>query len=193
MTSACPWPAALIFPLPFAMVRPSSRPSYCSTALRGGTCTDNKCSKLHDLIRCEPCNCSFPPPSLQEHQNGRQHLRNALNRPQPSPLTPAIQSALPANILPPTGGTSTVSTCDTDPRVEVSSEDGLDFFAEGSGTSTNPSFSSTNHNILIEKTNMSSCLSLQSVTLRPFLGSWCEKSGHAIHRSHNLSTASQHL
>ena len=172
------------------MVRASSRPSYCPTALRGGTCTDIKCSKLHDLIRCEPCNCSFPPPSLQEHRNGRQHLRNVLNRPQPSPPSPTIRSAPPANVLPPAGGTS---TCDTDPRVEVSGEDGLDFFVEGSGTSTNPSFSSTNHNISIEKTNMSSSLSLQSVTLRPFIGSWCEKYGHAIHSSHNLSTASQHL
>ena len=148
----------------------------------------------HGQIRCEPCNCSFHPNSLQQHQNGRQHLRNVLKRAQPpeSPSPPAttIQSPPPADISPSAAYTS---TRDTDPRVKVSGENGLNFFVEGSGTSTNPSFSSTNHNISIERTNMSSCLSLQSITLRPSLGSWCEKFDYAIHSSHSLSTASLHL
>ena len=146
----------------------------------------------HDPIRCEPCNCSFHPNLLQQHQNGRQHLRNVLKTAQPSESPPAttIQSPPPAGISPSAVDTS---TCDTDPRVRVSGEDGLDFFVEGSGTSANPSFSSINHNISIEKTNMTSSLSFQSMTLRPSLGSWCEKFDYAIHSSHNLSTASLHL
>jgi hypothetical protein len=146
----------------------------------------------HDPIHCEPCNCSVCPGSLQQHQNGRQHLRNVLKRAQPSESPPAstTRSAPPADISPSTVDTS---TRDTDPRVKVSGEDGLDFFLGGSGTSANPSFASTSHNISIERTNMSSCLSLQSITLRPSLGSWCEKFGHAIYASHSLSTASLHL
>ena len=146
----------------------------------------------HDPIRCEPCNCSVRPGSLQQHQNGRQHLRNVLKtaRPSESPPATTIQSPPPADISPSAVDTSTRGT---DPRVKVSGEDGLDFFVEGSGTSANPSFAPTSHNISIERTNMSSCLSLQSITLRPSLGSWCEKFGHAIHSSHSLLTASLHL
>jgi hypothetical protein len=145
----------------------------------------------HDQIRCEPCNCSFHPNILQQHQKGRQHLRNVLKTAKPSESPPAttIQSSPPADISPSVVDTS---TRDTDPRVRVSGEDGLDFFVEGSGTSANPSFSSTNH-ITIEKTNITSGLSLQSITLRPSLGSGCEKFDYAIHSSHNLSTVSPHL
>jgi len=168
----CPLPAAPSFALPFAMVKSG----YCTTAQSGGICTDSRCSKLHDVIRCEPCNCSFPSGSLQQHESGRQHLRNvASTGPQqshPSQMTSNIQSAPPTNISTPVGVNT--STCDTDPRVNVSGEGGLYFFVEGSGTSANPFFSITNHNILIEKTNLSSSLSLQSVALIPPLGSWCE-------------------
>jgi hypothetical protein len=150
--------------------------SFCTTALRGGTCRDSGCSMRHDLIRCEPCNCALPPTSLQQHRSGRQHLRNITsNRAQPSPPSQAastIQSSPPANAPPPLEGIT--STCDTDPRVNVSGKDGLDFTVEGSRTLEGPLFSSTNHSISIEKTDMSSSLSLQSITLRPFLGSWCE-------------------
>jgi hypothetical protein len=151
---------------------------YCTTAQRGGICTDSRCSKLHDVIRCEPCNCSFPSGSLQQHESGRQHLQNvASSRSRTSALlrtAPTIQPTRPANILPPAGGNTSQAARGTDPRVNVSGEDGVDFSVEGSGTSTNPFFPSTTHRIRIEKTNMSSCLSLQPVTLTPSLSSWCE-------------------
>jgi hypothetical protein len=151
-------------------------PAYCVMALRMGICTDSSCRMRHDVTRCELCNCSFPPGSLFQHQSGRQHLRNvASTGPQQSPpsqMTSNIQPAPPASISPPVE--VNMSTCDTDPRVNVSGEGGLYFFVEGSGTSANPFFSFTNHNILIEKTDLSSGLSLQSVALTPPLGSWCE-------------------
>lgn len=70
-----------------------------------------------------------------------------------------------------------MSTCDTDPRVNVTGEGGLYFFVEGSGTSGDPFFFNNNRNILIEKANLpSGHLSIQSVDLTPppSLGSWCE-------------------
>jgi hypothetical protein len=163
--------AAPSLKLPFAMV------SYCVTTQKGGICTDNGCSLRHDLIRCEPCNCAFLPASgsLERHQRGRRHLQNVASsraRPSPSLEKPStIQSAPSADIAPPAGGDASI--IDTDPRINVSGEGGLDFSVEGSGTSANTLFPSTDHNISIEKTNASSCLSLQSVTLRPFLGSRC--------------------
>jgi hypothetical protein len=170
----CSLPVAPSFALPFVMV--GSRSGYCTTAQRGRICTDSTCSKLHDVIRCEPCNCSFPSGSLQQHESGRQHLQNVASRRSrpsaPSQTAPTIQPAMPANISPPAGGGT--STRGTDPRVSVSGEGGLDFSVEGSGASTNPFFPPTTHKIRIEKTNMSSSLSLQAVALTPYLGSWCE-------------------
>ena len=126
--------------------------------------------------RCELCNCSFSSADLLRHQNGRRHLQNAASTgPQQShslQMSSNIRSAPPANISPPVG--INISNCDTDPRVNVSGEGGLYFFVEGSGTSGNPFLSFTNHNIIIEKTNMRTGISLQSVALTPPLGSWCE-------------------
>jgi len=142
------------FALPFSMVKSRSKP--------------------HHAIRCEPCNCSLTPGSLQQHESGRQHLQNVASsgsRPSaPSQTASTIRPAL-SNISPPAG--SNTSTPDTDPRVHVSGEDGLDFFVEGSGAPTNPYFPATTHRIWIEKTNTSSSLSLRAVTLTPF-GSWCD-------------------
>jgi hypothetical protein len=91
---------------------------YCKTAQRGGICADSTCSKLHDVIRCEPCNCSFPSGSLQQHESGRQHLQNVASRRSrpsaPSQTASTIQPALPSNISPPAGGNT--STWHTDPR-----------------------------------------------------------------------------
>ncbi|KAF8500416.1 hypothetical protein F5888DRAFT_1682082 [Russula emetica] len=151
-------------------------PTYCIAALKMGICTDSSCPMRHDRTRCELCNCSFSHASLFQHQSGRQHLRNVTSTgPQqssPSQMTSNIQSAPPANISPQVGVNT--STCDTDPRVNVSGESGLYFFVEGSGTSANPFFSFANRYILIEKTDLPSVLSLQSVALTPPLGSWCE-------------------
>jgi hypothetical protein len=150
--------------------------SYCITMQRGGICTDSTCSLRHDVLRCELCNCSFRPGTLQRHESGRQHLQNvASSRSRPSArlqTASTIQPARPANISPPAGGNT--STRGMDPRVNVSCEDGVDIFVEGSGASTNPFFPCTTHKIRIEKTNMSSCLSLQAVTLTSSLSSWCE-------------------
>jgi len=160
------------FALPFTMVNPT----YCIIALRLGFCSDSSCAMRHDITRCELCNCSFPPASLSQHQNGKQHFRNVAStghqESPPSQMTSVIQSSPPANISPPLE--VNLPTCDTDPRVNVSDEGGLYFFVEGSGTSANPFFSITNHNILIEKTNLPSGLSLRSVALTPPLGSRCE-------------------
>ena len=75
--------------------------NYCTTALRGGICADAGCTESHDIVRCEPCNCAFPPSSLQQHQNGGRHLRNvAPNGTQPLPplqTSSTIQLAPPAN------------------------------------------------------------------------------------------------
>lgn len=74
-----------------------------------------------------------------------------------------------ANISPPSENTSTSVA---DPRVTVSGEEGLDFVVEGSGTETNPSFSSIAHSISIEKTSVSSSLSVESVAFSPSPSSW---------------------
>lgn len=150
------------------------KPRYCTTAQSGRSCTDSTCSMRHDVIRCEPCNLSVRSGSLQQHESGRQHLRNVASsgsQPSaPSQTASTIQPALSANISPPAGG-STSTRDHTDPRVNVSGEGGLDFFVEGSGASTNPFFPPTTHKVRID---MSSSLSLQAVTLTPYYGSWCE-------------------
>jgi hypothetical protein len=129
--------------------------------------------------RCQLCNCILSSADLFRHQNGKRHRRNVesarLQQDHLSPWTSNLQSAPPANISPPVG--INISTCDTDPRVNVTGEAGLYFFVEGSGTSENAFFSDNNHNILIEKTNLpSGRLSIQSLDLTPpsSLDSWCE-------------------
>ncbi|KAI9452272.1 hypothetical protein F5148DRAFT_514946 [Russula earlei] len=151
------------------------RPGYCLTVLQGGICTDNACSRRHDVLRCDPCKCSFPPSSFRQHQSGKQHRLNvALNgspNPGTSPQSPPCQStpsnpqsATPSNLPPSEGNTSTL---DMDPRVTVSGQDGLDFIVEGSGTGEHPSFSSTSQTIVIEKTDVSSSVSVLSLALSP--------------------------
>jgi hypothetical protein len=140
--------------------------------------TDSSRPMRNGSTRCKLCDCiiSSDSASLFRHQSGRRHRLNVAStgpqRSPPSQLTSNIQSAPPTNISPPVG--VNICTYGSDPRVNVSGEDGLYFFVEGSGTSANPFFSFTNRNILIEKTNMSSCLSLQAVALTRPLGSWCE-------------------
>ncbi|KAH9038479.1 P-loop containing nucleoside triphosphate hydrolase protein [Lactarius pseudohatsudake] len=50
--------------------------AYCTTLLAGGTCTPNGCPDRHDILRCEPCGCSFPADLLGQHSGGKKHLRN---------------------------------------------------------------------------------------------------------------------
>jgi hypothetical protein len=54
--------------------------NFCPTARNGGTCGDTSCSKIHDFVRCEPCDLYLPTFSLEEHLAGRRHLRNAASK-----------------------------------------------------------------------------------------------------------------
>ncbi|KAI0290984.1 hypothetical protein BC826DRAFT_513178 [Russula brevipes] len=99
---------------------------YCPTAQRGGTCTNPKCSKNHNIVHCLPCKCFLPAFSLQQHQTGRQHLQNIASKGSPAPKTPqktppaqstpsSRQSAPPANTPP-----SSESTAAIEPGVTAS-------------------------------------------------------------------------
>ena len=176
---------------------PTSLPYLCSHSSSQAKCLPSAPISNYPMrngtTRCELCKCYISIAELSQHQNGKRHRRNvasagpaelfqhqngkrhrrnvASTGPQqsdPSQMTSIIQSAPPANIPP-------LSNCDMDPRVHVSGEGGLDFSAEGSGTSGNPVFFSTTRNILIKKTNLpSGDLFLQSLALEPAQGSWCE-------------------
>jgi len=104
--------------------------SYCPTAQKGGTCKDSKCAKRHDVIHCEPCDCSFLPVSLKEHQSGQRHFQNVpskglrstgTSRPPPSPSLQSTSSNLstPKHTSPPSAGNT--STRDSASRVNGSS------------------------------------------------------------------------
>jgi len=156
--------------------------AYCTTALQGDECTDSRCPYRHDVLRCEPCGRSLPASSLQQHQKGKEHLRNvASNRPtkpgtpqRPPPPQPSNRQFTPReNDTSPLSEVNT-SITDVDPRVTVSGGGVLDFVAEGTGTEENPSFPAINHTILLEKTKVLSSLSVQSMALTPSPSPWCE-------------------
>lgn len=77
----------------------------CPTAQNGGTCTDSTCSKRHDVVRCDPCDCYLPTFSFQGHLRGRKHLWNVaskgLTKPgtlqlaPPSPTSPSNHHSIP--------------------------------------------------------------------------------------------------
>ena len=108
--------------------------SYCTTATRGGICTDAGCTKSHDVVRCEPCNCAFPPSSFQQHKNGGRHLRNvAPNGAQPPPplqTAPTIQPAPPANTLLPAPYNAEDMEEGEGTGITVSHDFGLEFSVE---------------------------------------------------------------
>jgi hypothetical protein len=139
--------------------------AYCSTTLEGGTCTDSECPKRHDISHCEPCNRHFPAPLLNQHQSGKNHLRNVASQSGP----PSAQSSQSPNTSLPSGGG--VPTLVADTRVTVTNKGGLDFVIEGTGNAENPSFSSVSRAIIITKTDVSSSLSVQSVFLEPLTNS----------------------
>jgi hypothetical protein len=56
----------------------------------------------------------------------------------------------------------------------VSDKGGLNFVAEGTGTTDGPSFPSISLTILVEKTNVQSSLTVQSMKLTPSPNPWCE-------------------
>ena len=157
----------------------------CDTT--GDKCTDSRCPYRHDTLRCEPCARSLPASSLQQHQKGKEHLRNVASEatrmawvatkpgtPQrPPPPQPSNRQFTPRENTSPLFGVHT-SIADADPRVSVSGGGVLDFVAEGTGTEEDPSFPVISHTILIEKTKVLSSLSVKSVTLTPSPSPWCE-------------------
>ncbi len=161
--------------------------AYCSTALAGGTCMDNACPDRHDISRCEPCGCSFPAGILGQHRSGRRHLRNVAANATPNPVTPheppPTSSNLPSSQPPslPSASSPAFSVPEptpvtSDPRVTVSHEGGLDLTAEGTETTGQLSFPLVEQTILIEKTEVSSSLSMPVVRLihpTDTPASWC--------------------
>ncbi|KAI9452273.1 hypothetical protein F5148DRAFT_1236722 [Russula earlei] len=155
---------------------PRTKVPYCATSLQGDTCVDSRCTYSHDILRCEVCGRSFPAPLLKQHQSGTNHLQkaapNGLTNPSTSQQphlsqTPSqnSQSIPPRVLVPPPKGKLPTST--VNPGFTVTHEDGLDFFAEGTGTPADPSFPSVSDIILIENINPVSTLSIQSMTLSP--------------------------
>ena len=156
--------------------------AYCTTTLQGDKCTDSRCPYRHDILRCEPCERSLPASSLQQHQKGKEHLRNvASNRPtkqgtpqRPPPPQPSNHQFTPRENTSPLSEVNTPITV-ADSRVTVSGGGVLDFVAEGTGTEGDSSFPAVSHTILIEKTKVLSSLSVQSMTLTPSPSPWCER------------------
>jgi len=106
--------------------------NYCRTAQKGGTCTDSTCSKRHDVLRCDPCDCYVPTFSLQEHQSGRRHRQNVASKSLANPgtrqLAPRSQSTSSSRHSIPPGNTlqsrDEVSDLDVDPPDTGSGEGG---------------------------------------------------------------------
>ena len=107
--------------------------NYCPTAQEGGTCTKTTCSKSHDVLRCEPCNCNFSSSSLQQHLSGKRHLKNVTSKGLANPGTPQLappsqsassnpRSTPQANTSSPPGGKE--SKLDTNPPITGSVEGG---------------------------------------------------------------------
>jgi len=160
--------------------------AYCATILQGDRCTDSRCAHSHDILRCEPCERSFPASLFERHQNGKQHLQKAASngvinastsrQRHPSQSLPHDPRPMPSRISSsPSGGNSPTSATLVNPRIEVSHKAGLYFIVEGTGTASNPFFPSVNHVILVETTSPLSDLSIQSMTLSPSPSPWCEQ------------------
>jgi len=157
--------------------------AYCATTLQGATCVNSRCPYNHDVFHCKPCGRSFPVALLVHHHSGQLHIRNVAANGSPVPSTPRSpplsQSPFSDLLSAPSTNTYRPSGRDTpapnvDPRVTVSGEGGLDFAVDGTGSADNPSFPSINHTIVIEKTDVKSSLTVQSMKLTPSPNPWCE-------------------
>ncbi len=152
--------------------------AYCATTLQGATCVNSRCPYNHDVFRCEPCGRSFPASLLVQHQSAQQHLRNVaanVSTVPSTPRSPLSQSPFSDLLSAPIANTyrpSERNTPDVDPRVTVSDEVGLDFIVDGTG-SPYPSFRSISHTIVIEKSDVMSSLTVQSMKLTPSPNPWC--------------------
>ena len=85
--------------------------SFCSTALRGGTCTKKGCRNRHDITRCEPCGCPVTLGALEEHRKGKPHLRKVAAHRPPAP----VESERPPTPPPPTPPTPPPTSPPTPP------------------------------------------------------------------------------
>ena len=153
---------------------------YCSTTLQGATCVNSRCPYSHDVFHCEPCGRSFPASLLVQHHRAQKHLRNIASNANGSSVSstprspPLSQSAFSDLLSAPSAYTSrplasrpNTPTLNADPRVTVSDGDGLNLVVKGTGTADNPSFPSISHTIVIEKTDVISSLTVQSMKLKP--------------------------
>jgi hypothetical protein len=177
-------------------------PPYCATELQGDKCTDSWCQYRHDILRCELCGRSFPAPLLQQHENGKLHLSNVhlsgllsdqrdttsidqWTSPPSSPFESASLSSEPQMTPPPSEGNTSITKtgAGVDPRVIVSGEGGVDFIVEGKGTAAYPKFLVAKRKITIEKTEVVSSLSVESLTLAYSLDEcrWCESFSASVH------------
>ena len=105
----------------------------CPTAQNGGTCTDSTCSKRHDVVRCDPCDCYLPTFSFQGHLRGRKHLWNVASKGLAKPGTlqlapPSPTSTSNHHSIPPkntsTRSKAKASEPDVVPPVTMSGEGG---------------------------------------------------------------------
>ena len=158
--------------------------AYCATKLQGATCVNGRCPYNHDIFHCVPCGRSFPALLLVQHQSSQQHLRNVAAKGSSVPSTPRSaplsQSSFSDLLSAPTASANTnrpsgrnTPARDVKPRVIVSDEGGLDFVVDGTGSADKPSFPSISHNIDIEKTDVISRLTVQSMKLTPSPNPWC--------------------
>lgn len=200
-TSSLTWEDIADFKASPLVTQPGSgsrtKVAYCSTTLMGAKCTDSRCQYRHDVLRCEPCGCSFPAPLLKQHQSGKQHLSNVTaigsstnpGTPQYSPSPSAslsLQSAPLQTTSPPSWGNTSAIVQVEDPRVILSAKSGLDFIAREIATAAcrDTSFPVVSHNISIKKGTIPSSLSVKSMTLASspspsseqslLVGQWCE-------------------
>lgn len=80
-----------------ASSNPRCTPHANTSQLPGGKEPNTTLQKQHDFVRCEPCNLYLPTFSLEEHQTGSRHLRNATSKGASDPGPPhRVQQVSPS-------------------------------------------------------------------------------------------------
>ena len=166
----------------------STKVPYCTTPLQGDTCMDSRCQSRHDIVQCKPCDLSLPASLLSQHQSGKIHLKNVASYgstdpstsqySRPSQPTPPPEPTSPSNSPPLWTDSPSIQAAGL--PITVSHEEGLNFVAEGTGTTAGYSFPSISHTISIENTSSQSNLSVTSMKLTTSPKQWCEWSGDRI-------------
>jgi hypothetical protein len=95
------------------------------------------------------------------------------------------QSRTPNHLATIRGNTSITTKTGADPRVIVSGEGGVDFVVKGKGTTAHPNFFVAKCKITIEKTEVVSSLSVESMILAYSQDGcrWCESFSASVHES----------